>query len=93
MHSLWAFYTLKRFVKRKKKKKEKTQEKEYSPQTGQLPKNDEVKSKVAKFLYLSDHNVSPRLVPWHQQGCGWDTSTGRLQIVISSVKIKSDYTK
>lgn len=70
MHSLWAFYTLKRFVKRKKKKKEekKNQEREYSPQTGQLPKNDEVKSKVAKFLYLSDHNVSPRLVPMAPAG-------------------------
>lgn len=52
MHSLWAFHTLKRFLKKKKKK-------EYSPQTGQLPKNDEVKRKVAKFLYLSDHNPSP----------------------------------
>lgn len=62
MHSLWALCTLKCFVKKKKERK-KNQEKEYSPQTGQLPKNDEVKTKVAKFPYLSDHNVSLRLVP------------------------------
>lgn len=61
MHSLWAFHTLKLFLKKKPQHN-------CSPQTGQLPKNDGVKRKVAKFLYLNDHNHKPVISPCSTSG-------------------------
>lgn len=61
MHSLWAFHTLKLFLKKNHQKKK--PQHNCSPQTGQLPKNDGVKRKVAKFLYLNDHNHKPVISP------------------------------